>query len=60
MKLTKYQKGVYYLCVKVFNMHLFYIKIKSDNPKKSRLILQWYLYENSLYSVDEYFKIQNN
>ena len=57
MKLTKYQKEVYYLGVKVFNMLPFYIKIKSDNPKKFKLILHYFLYENSLYSVDEYSEI---
>jgi len=38
-----------------------YIKIGSNNPKKFELILQKkFLYENSWYSVDEYFEIQNN
>ena len=40
MKLTTYQKGVYYLGVKGFNMLPFYMKMKSDNPKKFKLILQ--------------------
>jgi len=47
MKLTKYQKGVYYLGVKVFNKLPNYIKIWSDNPKKFKLVLQKFLYENS-------------
>ena len=34
VNLTKYQKGVYYLGVKVLNMLPSYIKIESDNPKK--------------------------
>jgi hypothetical protein len=36
-----------------------YIKIESDNPKKFKLILQQLLYENSFYSLDEYFELQN-
>ena len=40
INLTKYQKGMYCLGVKVFNMLLFYIKMESDNPKKFKLILQ--------------------
>jgi len=40
MKWTKYQKGVYCLSVKVFNMLPSYIKIKSDNPKQFKLVLQ--------------------
>jgi len=31
--LTKYQKGVHCIGVKVFNMLPFYIKANSDNPK---------------------------
>ena len=58
VNLTKYQKGVYYLGVKVFNMLPIYIKIKSDNPKKFKLVLQKLLYDNSFYSLDEYFKLQ--
>ena len=55
--LTKYQKGVYCLGVKVFNMLPTYIKIESDNPKKFKLVLQKFLYENSFYSLDEYFEL---
>jgi hypothetical protein len=44
---TRYQKGVYYLGVKVFNMLPSYIKIKSDNSNKFKLVLQTFLYENS-------------
>jgi len=35
-----------------------YIKIESDNPKKFKLILQTFLYENSFYSLDEYFELK--
>jgi len=34
MHLTKYQKGMYFLDVMVFNKLPTYIKIESDNPKK--------------------------
>jgi len=34
VNLTKYQKGVYYLGVKVINMLPSYIKVESDNTKK--------------------------
>ena len=59
MYLTKYQKGVYSLGVKMFNM-LPYIKRESDNPKKFKLISQKYLYENSFYSLDEYYELQKS
>jgi len=55
VNLTKYQKGVYYLGVKVFNMLPTYVKIESDNPTKFKLVLQKCLYENSIYCLDEYF-----
>jgi hypothetical protein len=34
------------------------IKIQSDNPKKFKLVLQKFLYENSFYPLDEYFELQ--
>ena len=60
VNLTKYQEGVYCLGVKVFNMLLSCIKIESDNLKKFKLILQKFLYENSFYSLDEYFELQKS
>jgi hypothetical protein len=56
MDLTKYQKGGYYLGVKVFIMLPSYIKIESDNPKKFKLILHKCLYEN--YLLDENLKFK--
>jgi hypothetical protein len=43
VNLTKHQKGVYYLDVKVFNKLPTYIKIESDIPKKFKLVLQKFL-----------------
>ena len=57
--LTKYQKGVYYLGVKVFNKLSTYIKEEFDNTKKFKKILQKYLNEKSFYSLQEYFDLQN-
>ena len=58
--MTKYQKGVYYLGVKVFNMLPPHIKTESDNPKKFKMILQTFLHENSFYSLEEYFELQKS
>jgi hypothetical protein len=55
---TKYQKGVYYVCVKVFNMLPSYIKIESDNPKKLKLILRNFYTKISFVFLDEYFELQ--
>jgi hypothetical protein len=52
---AKFEKGVSNLGAKVFDMLPSYIKIESDNPKKFKLVLQKFLYENSFYSWDEYF-----
>ena len=59
VNLTKHQKRVYYLGVKVLNMLSSYIKTLSDNPKKFKLILQIYLCENSCYSLHEYFELKS-
>jgi hypothetical protein len=52
---NKYKKGVYYLGVKVINM-----LPSSDNPKKMKLIVKKFLYENNFYSLDDcsYFELQ--
>jgi hypothetical protein len=41
VNVTKYQMGVYYINVKVFNMLPSYIRTESNNPKK----LKWF-YKN--------------
>jgi hypothetical protein len=33
-----------------------YIEIEPDNPKKFKFVLHKFLYENALYSLDEYSK----
>jgi len=57
VNLTQYQKGVYYLGVKAFDMLPSCIKIVTDNSKKFKLVLQKFFYENSFYSLDEYFEL---
>jgi hypothetical protein len=58
VNVTKYQKRVYYLGVKLFNMLPSYIKTEFDNPKKFKVVLQKVLYENSFHSLDEYPELQ--
>jgi len=60
INVTKYQKRVHNLSVKVFNMLPPYIKTESDNPKKFKVVLQKCLYENSFYSLEEYFELQKS
>ena len=45
--------------VRCFNMLPFYIKAEVDNPKKFKAVLQKYLRENSIYSLDEYFELHS-
>jgi hypothetical protein len=37
-----------------------YIKKESVNPKKFKLVLPKFLYENTFYSLDEYFELQKS
>ena len=60
VNVTKFQKGVSNLGAKVFNMLPSNIKMKSDNPKKFKMALQNFLYENSFYSLDEYFSLSES
>ena len=53
--LTKYQKGIYYSGVRVYNNLPPHIKDISDDPKNFKLQLkQLYLY--SFYSLEEYVR----
>ena len=46
MNVAKYQKGMYYLGVKLFNALPSDIKTEFDNPKKFKVIVQKFLYKN--------------
>jgi len=56
VNVTKYQKGVHCIGVKVCSLLPFYIKAEVDNPKKFKALLQKYLHENSFCFLDEYFE----
>jgi hypothetical protein len=60
VNVTKYQKGVYCLGVKVFNTLPSYIKTQFYNPKKFKAVLQKFLCENSFYSLNGYFELQRS
>jgi len=55
--LTKYQTGVYYMGLKIFNTIPVYIKQESDNPKKFESLLKEFLYENSFYSLEKFYRL---
>jgi hypothetical protein len=60
VNVTKYQKGVYYQGIKVFNALPSHIKMEFDNPKKFKRSLQKVLHENSFYSLNEYVDFKKN
>jgi hypothetical protein len=53
--LTMYQKGVYYLGIKIYNHLPTAIKELSGDKNKFKLVLKRYLLHNSFYSLEEYF-----
>jgi hypothetical protein len=60
VNVTKYQKGVYYQGIKVFNTLPSYINMESDNPMKFKRTLKKCLHENSFYSLNEYLEFKKN
>ena len=55
--LSKYQKRICYLGVKLFNKLPPYIKEEVDNLRKFKRSLQNFLSEKSIYSLQEYFEL---
>jgi hypothetical protein len=55
MHVTKYQKGIHYLGLKVYNNFPSHFKDTSNNPKNFELLLKQFLYLHSFYSLEEYF-----
>ena len=55
IKLTKYQKGVYYSGIKIFSHLHQNIKSLSWNVKKFKLALKSFLLMGSFYTFDKYF-----
>jgi hypothetical protein len=58
--LAKYQKGVYYNGIKVFNSLPLYIKDKADDYRDFKLTLKHFLHKSSFYSLQEYFQYNKN
>jgi len=60
VNVAKFQKGVYYLGIEVFNALPSDMKTEFNNPKKFKVVLQKFLCEKSFYSLDEYFDLQKH
>jgi glucan biosynthesis protein len=54
-KLTVYQKGTYYMAIKMYNSLPTQIKGIAYDPKQFRKNLKSFLYLNSFYTLQEYF-----
>jgi hypothetical protein len=50
--LSLYQRGTYYMGIKIFNSLPSYIKDLSHNIKQFKLVLKSFLYLNSFYTLD--------
>jgi len=53
--LTKFQKGVHYARIRVFNHLPTSIKSTANETKVFKKILKQFLLDNSFYSTDEFF-----
>ena len=58
--LTKYQKGIYYAGIRIFNHLPTSIKSIANETKELKKALKWFLLVNSFYSMDEFLIIRNN
>ena len=57
--LTKYQSGVYYMGIKLFNSLPTFIKQEFDNYNKFIPLLKKFLCESSFYSLEEFYSYHN-
>ena len=57
--LTIYQRGVYYMGIKIFNNLPPYIKHISNNNRKFEICLKRFLHIHSFYSIEEYFQYKS-
>jgi hypothetical protein len=58
LHLTKYQKGIYYAGIRVFNHLPTFIKRIADDKKVFKKTLKRFLLDNSCYSLDEFFNFK--
>jgi len=54
-QLTKYQKGVHYAGIRIFNHLSTSIKSIANETKEFKKTLKRFLLDNSIYFVDEFF-----
>ena len=54
-KLQKYQSGVLYMGVKLYNSLPPHIKVESDNTTKFETLLKQFLLKHNFYSLSEFY-----
>jgi hypothetical protein len=57
--LTQYQNGVLHRGVIMYNSLPAYIKMEFHNPKKFEAVLKRFLYNNSFYSLEEFYNFHS-
>ena len=57
--LTKYQKGVHYAGIRVFNQLPTSANSIANETEVSKKTLNMFLMDNSFYAVDEFFNLEN-
>jgi hypothetical protein len=57
VKLKKFQTGVDYMGVKIYNSLPTYIKNEINNAKVFELLLNKFLLKNSFYSLEEFYNL---
>jgi hypothetical protein len=57
VKLKKFQTGVHYMGVKLYNSLPTYIKTEINNAKIFELLLKKFLLKNSFYSLEEFYNL---
>jgi hypothetical protein len=57
VKLKKFQTGVHYMGVKLYNSLSTYIKTEIINAKIFELLLKKFLLKNSFYSLEEFYNL---
>src|SRR5215510_15822409 len=56
--LKKFQTGVHYMGVKLYNSLPSYTKAEINNTKSFELLLKKFLFENSFYSLEEFYNLE--
>jgi len=58
VNLKKYQSGVYYMGIKIYNSLPPYIKVESNNIIKFESLLKKFLQKITFYSLNEFFNFE--